>query len=62
MEMIGSKSFVVKKVGVVNKDFYGQVNRYLISSADVDGQEYLYLDEYQVNELISLLENVKELL
>lgn len=62
MNMIGSERFTVTKKGVVSKGQYGVVNQYLIESTDEGSSQYLYLDEYEVNELISLLEKVKELL
>ncbi|MGG0667825.1 hypothetical protein ABE073_04765 [Lederbergia citrisecunda] len=62
MNMIGSEHFKVTKKGVVSNVQYGMVNQYLIELTDEDSLQYLYLYEYEVNELISLLEKVKELL
>lgn len=61
MEMIGSKNFIVKRNG--ETEYNNRVlNRYLITYTKENSQEILNVNEDEVNELIGLLQAVKEVL
>jgi hypothetical protein len=61
LSIIGSDNFTVKNEGTVN-DEWQQLNQYLIESRNGNSEEYLYVREDQVNELILLLQKIKEIL
>jgi hypothetical protein len=61
LKTIGSDWFTVSHEGTIDGAF-SQLNQYLIRSKNGNSKEFLYLYEDQVNELIELLQKVKELL
>lgn len=62
MKMIGTESFTVRRNGTKEGQYNQQLNCYTISTNKENFNEQLNLDENQVNELINLLEKVKEIL
>lgn len=61
LNTIGSKWFTVNFQGKVDGE-QKQLNQYLIKSTVGVSEEYLYVDEDQIDELINLLQKTRDLI
>lgn len=61
LKMIGSKWFTISHEGTIDGE-YRQLNQYIIHNKNGNSDEYLFVDEEQINELVDLLQKTKELL
>ncbi|MET3505464.1 hypothetical protein [Halalkalibacter oceani] len=64
LSIIGSDNFSIKRSGTITSSdsWERQLNQYILESRNGNTEEYMYFDEAQVNELINLLQKVKEVL
>lgn len=62
MNMIGSENFIIKRTRTKEGNYNQLLNCYSVSSTATEFKEQLNIDEYQLNELLSLLEQAKEVL
>lgn len=62
MKMIGTDNFIAKYVGEAEGDYNRVLNQYVITSTNGLSQQFLNVNEDQVDELIELLQKIKEVL